>query len=338
MSKQRGIILIISYIVIILFLTLIGIFVFISISEKGASERKKELSVAFYLAEAGIDRALNELRQDYKWGGLSSVSLGEGEYSVSVSSEGNRRIIVSSGFIPAEAKFRVKRRIEAVIERVIPPNFYDNAIYCSGEVDLNGNAYSVTGNVLYFDEIDNPTNITGEVVQDTSIRPLSRLNFKQLYEMSKSQNNVYDEARLEAVQRGIESFPASFWYIEPSDPEDPTTGKPNIVYIETDLKLRGNIGAIGGFYIVAGDILTNPENTYNATINGNGKINGCVYTKGEFEINGGAGGLNVFGGVWAGEEAELNGNAHIVYNQIYMEAIKALDLHTDFQIISWREL
>jgi len=338
MSKQRGIIFVISCIVTILFLILSGVFFFISISEKGISERKKELSVAFYLAEAGIDKALNELRQNYDWQGLSSVSLGEGEYSVSVGLEGNRRIVVSSGFIPDEAKFRVKRRIEAVIERVIPPNFYDNAIYCSGEVDLNGNAYSVTGNVLYFDEIDNPTNITGEVAQDTSIRPLSRLNFKQLYEMSKSQNNLYDETRLEAVQRGIESFPASFWYIEPSDPEDHTTGKPNIVYIETDLKLRGNIGVIGGFYVVVGDILTNPESTYNATINGNGKINGCVYTKGEFEINGGAGGLNVFGGVWAGEEAELNGNAHIGYNQIYMEAIKALDLHTDLQIISWREL
>lgn len=338
MSKQRGVILVISYGIIILLLILIGIFVFISISEKGISERKKELSVAFYLAEAGIDRALNELRQDYNWQGLSSVSLGEGEYSVSVGSEGNRRIVVSSGFIPDEARFRVRRRIEAVIERIIPPNFYDNAIYCAGEVDLNGNAYSVTGNILYFDEIDNLRNVTGSVVQDASIRPLTRLNFKQLYEMSKSQNNLYDEARLEAVQRGIENFPTSFWYIEPSDPDDPITGKPNIVYIETDLKLRGNIGTIGGFYVVAGDILTNPEGVYNTTINGNGKINGCVYTKGEFEINGGAGGLNVFGGVWAGEEAELNGNAHVVYNQIYMEVIKALDLHTDLQIISWREL
>jgi hypothetical protein len=135
----------------------------------------------------------------------------------------------------------------------------------------------------------------------------------------------------------IDSFPDSFWYSEPTDPNDPTTGTPNVVYVESDLELNGNVGTIGGFFVVAGDVITNPDDTSDATINGNGEIDGVVYTLGEFRINGGGGGLNVNGGVWAGEEARLNGNAHIAYTEDYMAALEALDINVEVQITSWRD-
>jgi hypothetical protein len=96
------------------------------------------------------------------------------------------------------------------------------------------------------------------------------------------------------------------------------------------------VGTLGGFFVVVGDVITNPSGTYDATINGNGTIDGCIYTLGVFSVNGGGNRLNVNGGVWSGIEAELNGNATVTYNSDYMAAIKAHTL-PQVQIISWRE-
>lgn len=340
MKKNRGTAMLLSYLVIVVLLITASIFVMRTINEKNFSYRFKESKEAFNLAEAGINMALIQLRQDYDYSGGSSVNLGRGQYSVSIANIlPDKRQIISSGFIPSSANFRSKRGIEAVVRKYIPPNFYDNAIYTAGELDLNGNAYAVNGDVIYGEEevAGNTQNITGTITQDTSINPLAGLNFQQLYQISQSQGNVYDEARLDDVKKGTDSFPASFWYSPPSDPNDPATGVPNVVYIEGDLTLNGNIGTIGGLFVVVGDVLTNPLGTYDATINGNGMIDGFVYTRGEFQINGGGGGLNVNGGVWAGEEAELNGNATVSYNQDYADAIRALDIDPGIQIVSWRE-
>jgi hypothetical protein len=333
-------ILLFTYSVIVILIIIAATFVLRTISEKNISTRYKELIEAFNLAEAGVSRAISEVRQDYNWAGPLSVSLGMGQYSVLAVDLDGKRKILSCGYIPSIENFRAKRTIEAVVKKYIPSNFYDNAIYVGDELDLNGNAYRVNGNVIYGDEhpADNTGNINGTVTQDTSINPLARIDFEQLYNLSQGQGNVYDAQRLDAVKSGRDSFPSSFWYSQPADPNDPATGVPNIVYILTDLELKGNIGTVGGFFVVVGDVLTNPLGTYDTQISGNGQIDGCVYTLGTFEINGGGNGLNVLGGIWADREVELNGNATVVYNEDYMKAIKALNINPDVQLLSWREL
>lgn len=341
MKKNKGaVILLFSYLVIAVLLIIAAVFMMRSISEKNITTRYKESTEALNLAEAGIDRAINQLRQDYNWTGTGPQDLGRGQFSISVTDIDEKRQILSSGFIPSQNNFRARRQIEVVVKQSIPLNFYDNAIYTADELDLNGNAYQVNGDVIYGDdeEATNTDNITGTVTQDTSIYPLARLNFQQLYNLSEGQGNVYDAERLDDVKKGNDSFPGSFWYSPPTDPADPTTGIPNVVYVEGDLTLKGNIGPMGGFFVVVGDVLTNPTGTYDATINGNGQIDGGIYTLGEFEVNGGGGGLNVLGGIWAGSEAELNGNATVTYNKDYMDAIRALNINPDVQIISWREI
>jgi cytoskeletal protein CcmA (bactofilin family) len=226
------------------------------------------------------------------------------------------------------------------MSRSIPPNFYDNAIFSAGDLDINGDAYTVSGNVRYAGDFDveHPGNITdGTTTQDNTITPLARLDFEQLYTISQAQGNVYDAGRLKEVQKDNDQFPASFWYSAPTDPNDPTTGVPNVVYITTDLQVNGNIGQIGGIFVVVGDVITDPDDTQDTTLNGNGTIDGLVYTRGEFRINGGATGLNVNGGIWAGEEARLNGSADVTYNADYMTAMQALDISGSVQISSWRE-
>lgn len=341
--NRKGIALILSFMVIGVLTILSAAIISRSVSERYIVQRYVESTQAFWLAEAGINRALNELRNNYSVNGtnLWSASLGQGRYSVDVedviiNGQINKKV-TAHGFIPSTGQARAERIVEAMMNKYIPPNFYDNAIYSAGEVDFNGNAYSVTGDVIYADEIDNTGNVAGTITQDASISPLAQLDFQQLYSISQSQGNVYDEARLEQVQQNQESFPASFWYSPPTDPNDPATGMPNVVYVEDDLQLNGNIGTIGGFFVVVGDVINTPDITQDAIINGNGQIEGLIYTRGEFRINGGGGNLNIDGGVWAGEEARLNGNAHITYNQDYMDAVRSLDINAEVQITSWKD-
>ena len=307
-----------------------------SVAETRIAEVEKRNLQAFWAAEAGIDAALGYIRgsgSSYPYG-VTNQPCGECGYDYGiVSLSASQWEITATGWVENATNV-----LQAVATKSTPANFYDNAIYSAGDVDPNGLAYSVTGDVYYADTITNTNNVTGTITHDPSITPLALLDFQQLYELSEGQGNVYDESRLKDVQKGDDSFPASFWYSEPTDPEDPATGTPNIVYVEGDLELKGNVGTVGGFFVVAGDVITNPSAVYDATINGNGQIDGVVYTRGEFRINGGGGGLNVNGGVWAGGLARLNGNAHIIYNEDYMRAIDALDIDSEAQITFWQDL
>lgn len=335
-NKKRGIILIAAYLVVLILFILGGAFVARSISEKRAAERAVDSAQAFYLAEAGINRAMDELRTDYfnwnTWAGAAIFhNLGNGQYRVEVQAVGNERIVTSTGLIN-----NASREIETRVRRVIPAGFFDNALYVAEEIDLNGNAYTINGDIVYGNGPISgviPGNINGTVTQDTTASPLPLLDFAQLRAWSQTQGNIYDADRLNDVKKGDDSFPTTFWL----DPFDHNQG-PNIVYLETDLELNGNIGTIGGFFVVDGDVVTNPGEWFDVTINGNGQIDGCIYTRGEFRINGGGGGLNVFGGVWASEEARMNGNATVEYNEEYMLAIESLNINPDVQITTWREV
>jgi hypothetical protein len=66
-------------------------------------------------------------------------------------------------------------------------------------------------------------------------------------------------------------------------------------------------------------------------------VAGAIYSTGNFRVNGGGNGLNINGGIWAGNEARLNGSALLTYNQDFMRAIEALDIN-DVEIASWRDL
>jgi type II secretory pathway pseudopilin PulG len=342
MKIKRGFALIFVFFVIAVLGILAAALLSRSISESNIARKNAESIQAFWLAEAGVHRALEELRDNYNQSGtnLWSTALNQGGYFVDIAIVDQDREVTAHGFIPFTGTLRVERIIEALMRKSIPPNFYGNAIYTSGNVDLNGNSYNIVGNVLYAGSIDNTDNINGTITQDDSINPLARLDYQQLLTRSQAQHNVYTyntKGKLVNQYTGQQGFPASFWYSPPSDPNDPTTGVPNVVYVMGDLELRGNIGTIGGFYVVVGDVITNPDVSYDATINGNGIVEGAIYTRGEFRINGGGGNLNINGGIWAGEQARLNGNATVSYNHDYMLAIQGLNINVEVQIYSWKE-
>ncbi|MFA5038506.1 MAG: hypothetical protein WC732_02365 [Candidatus Omnitrophota bacterium] len=341
---KRGSILVASYLVLAVLLILGTLFFSRIVSDRKLMDISRERLEAFYLAEAGVDRTIRELDDNFNYSGSGApVALGRGEYETVVTVlSSTRRSIDARGYIPSKADARAQRRIEAIIRKQTPPNFYDYAIYSSHDIDFNGTSYSVTGDIIYANSVDNSGNVNGTVTQDANVSPLAQFDFMVLRAIAVSQGNLYDAARLSQVQKNKDSYPSSFWFSAPTDPADPATGTPNVVYVEGDMVLNGDIGTIGGFFLVVGNVLTDPEDTSDTTINGNGQVAGCIYTTGKFRVNGGGGNLNVDGGVWSGTDSDLNGNATISYNGFFMDAVESmingLGASGVAQMISWREI
>ena len=316
--NKKGIALILSFMVIVVLAILSGAIVSRSVFESRYAQRYLESTQAFWLAEAGVNKALNSLRSSYASycpatpGPLAPA----GTYSYTWTASGGSRIVTATGFVPSQASPHVQRTLSVTMNKYIPPNFYGDAIYSAGNIVLKGSSYSVDGNVRYAGTISGSTSeINGTVTSDPSITPLALLDFTQLRTLSQNQGNYYDINHLNGP------FPTTFWYNQ-------TAGIPNIVFIEGSLTLKGN-DKVGGFFVVGGQF------TYDATISGNVSVDGCIYTRGNFTIKGGGNSLNVNGGVWSGQTSTLDGNAKITYNETYVTSIKDLNIDAGVQITSW---
>lgn len=325
--NKRGIALIIAFIVIAVLTIFGGAVISRSISESRVARRYAESTQAFWLAEAGINCALRELKLNYTAPSLSAnctvASLGQGRYSVDspedvVKAGQTYKKITSYGFIPSASPARVERVVEALMLKndTVPNNFYTNSIYSAGNVYSNAASCVVNGNISYANNLSFQGTLNG-TANNTSVSPLPLLNFDDIRAISQGQSNYHNSTQLSGP------FPETFWYNE-------TLGIPNIVFLEGSLDLTGHTH-VAGFFVVGGEVL------YNATISGNVNVQGAIYSLGQFTINGGGSALNVDGGVWSGIGTRLNGGATLAYNSTYMQAIQNQNFTTDVQIVSWRD-
>jgi Tfp pilus assembly protein PilX len=335
--NKKGIVLLIGLMVITVLAILGSVVISRSISESRVVQRSVESTQAFWLSEAGINQALEDLRGNYALTSVAHTALGPGCYSATiVANPDATRTVTARGCIPADCNCiappnncRVTRIVETVMNRyeVIPAHFYDNAIYSAGNVTIgsncvvNGNAFSggtITGSVQspYTKTENDPT------LHENGLPALS-----------------FDELRQKSIDQGwynpvtqTTTYPASFYNIAPS-PTYPE-GVPNVVFVNHDFDLVGGKQVVKGFIVVGGDTV------YDAEIGGNASIDGCLYTRGNIWLHGGGGKIiNVAGGVWAGGTMLLEGNEQINYTLDYMDAIR-VGLHpsTEVQIISWKDL
>lgn len=308
-----------------------------SFSENAFAEKYLKSTQAFWLAEAGVSKAMNGLRTNSDLRVIAATPLGKGGYSVEiVANADGTYTITSHGFIPFDAPFRAERVIQVVVDTLeVPDDFYDYVIWSATNILIKGtgqgNYASITGAVISGGDINTtPASVPlGNIIKgtvstnDDDANPLPLLNFDLLRVLSQSQikgdgsNNYYDAERLKNP-----SFPTSFWYNE-------SLKIPNIVFLEGDLVLSGNIN-VGGFFIVGG------ESMYTTTVTGTVRVDGVLYTPGPLEIKGGGANLNINGGLWAGAVL-LNGSMTLTYNPEYMKGIKGGNPGTTIQSISWRE-
>ena len=348
--NNKGMLLLSTYFIIALLLFFIGMFAFKNLWEARAVERYKQNIQSFNAAEAGMDAAIAQLPNSTA--PLTNVALvdhtgqSRATYSatISVLQIGKKWRVDSWGYVPNAGAAVVSNHLQSVVEKTgVPPSFWGNAIYTAGNVVVNGNAYSIQGDVIYAGTSSalTPPNFMGTSTPDPSINPLARLDFSSLRAIAQTQikaggvDNLYTAAE---IATGNPPLPKTFWY-DTSNP-DPTKWIPNVVYVESDLILNGKI-TIGGFLVVVGDILNTPDETDETIINGTGQIDGCVYSTGQFRVNGGGQGLNVLGGVWSGGDGvRLNGSITVQYNAAYMNAIRdnLPPPGSSVKLRSWREV
>ena len=346
--NNKGMLLMTTYFIITILMFFVGLFAFKNLWEARAVERYKQTTQAFHAADAGMDAALVQLPGNVA--GLTNVSLTDsdgqvrGTYSTTTTivELGKKWRVESWGYVPNAVAPTATRHLECYAAIIDPPaELYDNAIYTAGNVLVNGNSYSIQGDVMYAGTTSplGPPNLTGAATHDPTISPLFRFDFDVMRAKAQAQikadgsNNLYTAAE---IATGNPPLPATFWF-DKTDP-DPTKWIPNVVYVETDLILNGKIN-IGGFLLVVGDVVNDPDETNETTINGTGTVDGCVYSTGQFRVNGGGKGLNVLGGIWSGSDGvRLNGNVKVEYNADYMSACERWSAGNAVQLLSWREV
>lgn len=317
-----------------------------AINEKNLTQIKTYSSQSFYLAESGIDAALVELRNNYDWAGVTNQPLGDvGTFSVSVTSDGNRRKLVASG--NSSGSTTLEQVVESYAEKQsqssLPDKFFNYDVYGAKKVKLCD--VNVNGNVIYGDKLElrKGALVNGTQTDDSTISPLLLLDFASLKALSITQGNYYDKDRLKDVKGGQDHFPSSFWFNEESQ-------MPNVIYAESDLQIKGNFGTIGGFFLVVGSVVSKPEDTADTNIDGAGTIEGAIYTNGKLRVHAkghgdtkgdddaSAGLITIDGNIWVGKDTHIHKNTTLTYNQDYMTAIKNLNLISEVQIITWRKL
>ena len=331
--NKRGVVLIICYMVIVVLVILGAAFLVRSVSERSVASKYFDSTQAFWLAEAGLNKAIFQLRNNYdNLSAIPAASLGPGEYSATITSNGNNRIVSASGFIPSAASaVRVERVIEATMIKHTPLVFYGQAIYSAGNVSIGSNCV-VNGDVFSGGTVTGPVN--GDKTQNDSTlhaNGLPLLSFDDLQQESEEQGWYNPVTHVTTYPTDTDSF----WHEVPST--DNPTGTPNVVFVNGDFTLVGGKQVVKGFIVVGGDTV------YDAEIGGNASIDGCLYTRGNIWMHGGGGKvINVDGGVWAGGTVTMDGNEQINFDPpghgaAYMAAIENLGIPADVQVISWRE-
>jgi hypothetical protein len=330
--NRRGAVLIICFMVILVLSILAGAFLTRSISERSVASKYFDSTQAIWLAEAGVNKAIYQLRDNYNnLTAIPATTFGPGQYSATITSNGNNRNVTASGFVPsAAAADKVQRVLVTTMIKVTPPNFAGFAIYSAGAVTIGSNCV-VNGDVISGNTITGPVN-GDKSPNDASLHQngLPLLSFGQLKAISEAQGWYNPTTH-------VTTYPASnsFWYEAPSLSNP--TGTPNVVFVEGDFTLVGGKQLVAGFIVVGGNAI------YNAEIGGNASINGCLYTRGNIWLHGGGGKvINVDGALWAGGTTLMDGNEQINYDSPghgaeYQAAIQALGINADVQITSWRE-
>jgi type II secretory pathway pseudopilin PulG len=152
-KNERGFILLTTYL-------LVSVFSILSLAlfSRGATflqaaERSQNRIVAFNMAEAGIDQAINQLAQSFSYTGTNGyVDFGsnfvEGGYQVVITSPDpagnpNVRLIQATGFAPsnnASSRAYEVRAVTSYMQLGGPDNLFEYAVFASTQIDMGGSA------------------------------------------------------------------------------------------------------------------------------------------------------------------------------------------------------
>lgn len=290
---KRGVALIITFMVIVVLTILGSAIISCTITERFLTQRYVESTKAFWLAEAGLNHALSELRSDYtvdsascKW----QANLGAGRYCVDLSDEdaNGRRTLIAHGYIPSTTPSRAERKISVLVEgsggsNPSNPGLIEYSIDTTGELHIGGSA---------------------KTVPPASSHQGSNLDFDEVFGMSE------DAVKALAVKAAAEG--KGYVYTDPPTNQEPVNG---ITWIELTGSNKFNISGQwsgSGLLIVNG----NGQNVaLEITGSGDMTFTGMIWVIGKIKI---AGKAEITGAIFAesstGIESDVTGNSTISFS------------------------
>jgi len=246
----------------LIILTLLGItFITFMTNEYKIAKNQKNAARAFYIAEAGLQKAIFEINQTAStYTGETNTNFGGGSFTVELTDNPgvpNSKIITSTAFYPVGVLFPAKRKVR--ITATAHPSGSSMAIRYAvqiGELGLemysnsriNGNVYS-NGNITGYSN----TLITGDAYAVGTISSPKPEVQGQKYPGSPSQQMPYIDAE--------------FWKAEANKNNDPING---------DYELNGESATLGPRKII-GNFRLNSNSSLTLT--------GPLYVTGNFEMN-----------------------------------------------------
>lgn len=120
--SERGVILVITLMVMAILLILGAAFLAMSATELQIAGNERDSIQALYVAEGGVNSALSELNRNLPV--TVSETLGPGQYTVTVTSAGppaEQRRIEGTGYIPTQASPRAVKRVAILVTRPSSP-------------------------------------------------------------------------------------------------------------------------------------------------------------------------------------------------------------------------
>ncbi|MDP8230378.1 MAG: hypothetical protein P9L93_04655 [Candidatus Gorgyraea atricola] len=169
-KNNRGMILIASYMVITVLVILTVGFASRSIGEQRVASKERDSMQAFWLAEAGLDKAISDLST-----ASFSATLGSGSYSTQTSSVSSTRyLVVSTGGVPdtdTTDPNNIVRTIRAIVEQsaLAGPSGVTSAITANGDVVVRGSA-EINGDIdeNYVFDFEEIFGISKETMEDSA--------------------------------------------------------------------------------------------------------------------------------------------------------------------------
>ena len=156
-KNEKGIVLIWFYLLVVLLLASTASIYALSFQESQLLHMDQARHKAFYLAEAGIDRKLQELRSTGNTGNIRPTDFGNGNYSVEYdASEG---LITSTGTFSV-GDGQITKTIVVQVDIPIPPGVR-GSITSSDNVSINGNI-TVDGRDYAYNETTGAWEVVGD--------------------------------------------------------------------------------------------------------------------------------------------------------------------------------
>jgi len=272
LSNQKGMALLTTLIFIFLLVTFAVALLTMTSNDIKLSAFQRDSTKAFYLAEAGIQRAIKELDYDFNWRDESNefynVSLGDGNYTLVAKgfNEGDETIpeyhvrIISTGKVNKPEREIIVFVKEAIDEGIHP--IFNYAIAARGRIELQNKGFEMIGDVYCEGIIKNGEH---QVVQGTGV---ATIDIEEYVEEEWDDVKIGDEYYIPFPTLDMEDYKskaiATGTFIDESYSEvdgissyelGDESGNPRIIYFAGDVHFKETTIIGPGVIVAEGTIL-----------------------------------------------------------------------------------